>query len=520
MAARQPVPIPKSPPPPRRGETVYGAIDVGTNAMRLELARRRPDGSLGFEVLHQERDPVRPGEGVFKTGTIRREVADRLIATLRRYGALCRRFNAVSRAVATSAVREAKNKDEIVRRARREAGVELEVISGQEEARLICLGVLDDRPARARSLVVDIGGGSTELARAQGNSPSQLHSLELGAVRLAELFDAAGKVSAEKLGLMRQYVRQILEERLPREVGQGVQRCFGSSGTIRSIVVFANDATEASARQLTRATEELAALDPERRRKRFDPRRADIVVSGAVILEGIVQRLRIPTVVSVDRGLRDGLIIDLFRGGHDAGDHLPADAALAYVRRLDVDERHARQVARLALGLFDGLATVHKLPAAARPLLEVAALLHDIGSAVSYHRHHKHSAYLIQNADLPGLSARDRELVAKVARYHRRSPPQLGHVELQGLTGGEVRVVTKLAALLRLADAFDRSHHQPVQGLRVRTNGRVVVELQSRQPLDLELWDAGQEMPLVRAALGKSIEVVPARPLGRALRLA
>lgn len=497
---------------------MLGAIDVGTNAMRLELARPRPDG--GYEILHQERDPVRPGEGVFATGTMRRDVADRIVATLRRYGALCRRFHAVTRAVATSAVREAKNREEIVRRAKREAGLELEVISGQEEARLICLGVLDDRPAHARSLVVDIGGGSTEIARAQGSSPSELYSLELGAVRLTELFEASGKVNKEKLGLMRAYVRQVLEERLPRDAGRGVNRVFGSSGTIRSVVVFAADAPDATARQLSRAVEEIASLSPERRRKRFDAHRADIVVAGAVILEGIVQRLRLPGVSTVDRGLRDGLIIDLLRGGHDAGDHLPADAALAYLRRFDCDERHARQVTRLALSLFDGLASLHKLPAAARPLLEVSGLLHDIGTSVSYHRHHKHSFYIIQNMELPGLTAKERDMVARIARFHRRSAPQAGHADLAGLTGGEVRMVVKLAALLRLADAFDRSHHQPVLNVRIRAGGRVRVELLSRHPLDLELWDARQELELLQKALGKRVEVVAARPGSRPLRLA
>ncbi len=149
-------------------EPVLAAIDVGTNAVRLELARLLANGSV--ELLHQERDPVRPGEGVFRTGVIPREVADRLLSTLRRYGALCRRYHAQVRAVATSAVREAKNRDEIVRRARDEAGLRLEVISGVEEARLITLGVLWGKPPSARSLCVDIGGGSTEVASALGET--------------------------------------------------------------------------------------------------------------------------------------------------------------------------------------------------------------------------------------------------------------------------------------------------------------------------------------------------------------
>jgi len=504
-------------PRPIARPDIFGAIDVGTNAMRLEVARPRIDGA-GFEVLYQERSPVRPGEGVFKTGTIGKDVAARIIATLRRYAALCRRFNATTRAVATSAVREAKNREEIVRRARREAGVTLEVISGQEEARLICLGVLDGLPAKARSMVIDIGGGSTEVAWAKGASPSDLHSLELGAVRLTELFDAWGKVGAEKLALMRAFAAQVLEERLPGTAARGIRRVFGSSGTIRSVVAFAGEGPVATARQLTRAVEALAKVPPARRRERFDVNRADIVVAGAVILEALVLRLRLPCVTTVDRGLRDGLILDLARGGRAVGGHLPADAALAFLSRFEADERHARQVAKLALALFDGLASVHRLPASARALLEVAALLHDVGASVSYHRHHKHSHYLIQNAELPGLTAKERDCVARVARFHRRTPPNPRHPDLAGLSPGDARQVLKLAALLRLADGFDRSHHQPVLGLRIQVGRRVRVELLSRQTLDLELWDAGQELAFVRAALGRPVEIAAGRPAPRARR--
>ena len=175
-------------------QRILAAIDVGTNAVRLELARPLPDGSL--ETLHQERDPVRPGEGVFATGTMSREVADRLLSTLRRYAALCRRYDATVRAVATSAVREARNREEIVQRVKRESGLDLEIVSGREEARLICLGVLNGRPRGARGLVVDIGGGSTEVATAVGEEPKELWSVALGAVRLTEIFGSSGKVSA------------------------------------------------------------------------------------------------------------------------------------------------------------------------------------------------------------------------------------------------------------------------------------------------------------------------------------
>ncbi len=203
-------------------EPVLAAIDVGTNAVRLELARRLANGSL--ESLHSERDPVRPGEGVFRTGAIPREVADRLLSTLRRYGALCRRYHADVRAVATSALREAKNRDEIVRRARDEAGLRLEVISGMEEARLTTLGVLRGKPPSARSLCVDIGGGSTEVAAATGENPTAMWSVALGAVRLTELFGTSRGVTGKQLKLIRGFASEALTESLPAASPHAAQR--------------------------------------------------------------------------------------------------------------------------------------------------------------------------------------------------------------------------------------------------------------------------------------------------------
>lgn len=493
-------------------EPVLAAIDVGTNAVRLELARPQPDGSL--ETLHTERDPVRPGEGVWKTGVIPRDVANRLLSTLRRYGALCRRHRARVRCVATSAVREAKNRDDVVRRARDEAGLLLEVVSGKEEARLICLGVLHGKPSSTRSLVVDIGGGSTEVASAMGEQPTNLWSIAIGAVRMTEVFGATGAVrssgSNKQLELMRAFAAEAISERLPGKNVLQLKSALGSSGTINAIVQFAaaEGTAHVTAHQLSEAVDELVEMGPEGRRQRFDSRRADIIVAGAVILEAIAHHLGLKAITAVDRGLRDGLLVDLMRRRAAEYDHSVAEAAAHMGARFYYDEKHARQVTRLALALFDDLAALHRLPAAARPLLEVAALLHDIGNAVNYQRHHKHTYYLIQNADLAGLADRERELVALIARFHRRSAPDTSHFLFEGLTRTEQQLVRKCATLLRIADSLDRSHHQPVRTLRASASGRAVtVRLGSRSPLDLELWDLQHEERLFRQVFGKPLEL-------------
>jgi exopolyphosphatase/guanosine-5'-triphosphate,3'-diphosphate pyrophosphatase len=488
-------------------QPVLAAIDVGTNAVRLELARPDPDGAL--ETLHQERDPIRPGEGVFATGAMPRETADRLLSTLRRYAALCRRHKARVRAVATSALREARNSAEIVHRVREEAGLDLEVVSGKEEARLICLGVLHRKPPSARSLLVDIGGGSTEVVTALGEKPDNLWSLALGAVRLTEVFNASKSVPPKQLRLMRSFVAEVVRKTLPEKLSRLPRVALGSSGTINAVVSFASGDSggSASARQLTQAVETLAGMPPERRRKRFDPRRADIIVSGSIILEGVVRHLGVESVTAVNRGLRDGLLVDLlYRQDTSREDHSLADAALDMGRRFLFDEKHSRQVAHLALELFDQLAALHQLPLSTRPYLEVAALLHDIGSAVNYERHHKHTYYLIHHADIPGLSDRERELVARVARYHRRSPPDVSHSGMVGLLPSEARTVRKLATLLRVANALDCSHQQLIRSLKAsQSREGVALHLHTKHPMDLELWTVDREVAHFRNVFGKRL---------------
>ncbi len=508
-------------PTRHRSDDILAAIDVGTNAVRLELARLSADGAL--ETLHQERDPVRPGEGLFRSGIIKREVADRVVATLRRYAAQCRRYRARVKAVGTSAIREARNRDDLVRRIKREAGLSLDVISGKEEARLICLGVLHGKPPLARSLLIDIGGGSTEVAFAFGENPKLLYSVNVGAVRLTEFFNATGKVPRKQLKLMRRFVREALAETLPERIPRCPPSALGSSGTIQAVVGFASSSSagQASLKEIRRAVDRLADMDSEKKRKRFDSKRADIIVAGAVVLEAVMEHLGLESIAPVERGLREGILRDLVRRRRaDVSDHSLRDAAINIGRRFDFGEAHALKVCGFVLTLFDDLAPIHQLPAAVRPLLECAAILHDIGQAVSRHRHHKHSQYLIMNADLPGLSDRERQMVALIARFHRRSVPDATHEAAADLTASELRTLRRAAALLRIADAFDCSHRQQVRAVSTAIVGRrIVVQLDSKGPLDLELWDAEHEAALFRDVIGRPIEFVVKKHVARSLRV-
>lgn len=493
---------------------ILGAIDVGSNAARLKLARVRDDGS--FEQLHLERDPIRPGEGIWQTGEMSAPVVKRLIATLQRYAEFCRRLRVGHvRAVATSALREARNKDEVVQRVRERCGLELEVIPGQEEARLIGLGVFRGLPARARSLLIDIGGGSTEVARGVGEEPVELYSVNVGAVRLTEIFGSTDQASREQLVAMRRFAQRVVEANLPTRLPQAPRDAIGSSGTVRAVCAFAASAHQATVtrEEMSRAVEELVRLGPAARRKRFDAQRADIVVAGAVILEAVLFHCGLERITPVDGGLKEGLLVDLVRRGRTRkADPLLSEAVVAAGRRFSFDEAHALHTRDVALMLFDQLEDVHHLPADCRLLLEAAAVLHDVGYLVSTSRHHKHSQYLIANLDLPGLSERERTLVSLIARFHRRSLPTRDHPALASLSLMERRAVRALASLLRIADTADRGRRQAVAHVETTiTERRVRVRFVPRRSLEIEAWDHDAERELFRSCFGRALEVVVGR---------
>jgi exopolyphosphatase/guanosine-5'-triphosphate,3'-diphosphate pyrophosphatase len=292
---------------------ILAAIDVGTNAARLKLAEVRPNGKL--QSVQERRDAIRPGEGVFRTGKVAPQAEKRLVDTLREYAEICASARAMVRAVATSSLRDAVNGRQVRQRVKDETGVDLEIISGLEEARLICMAVLEGAGRQERSLVIDIGGGSTEVIRATGATPKQMYSLALGTVRLTERFDCGDRVEPKELEKLREYAQAVVVDGLGGNGAKSLNGVYGSSGTVRSLVAYAGSKKEPTIRldKLSQAVEELAAMSAKERLEIFEPRRADVVVAGAVILEALAEQLGFEEVRSVDRGLRDGVLLDLLR---------------------------------------------------------------------------------------------------------------------------------------------------------------------------------------------------------------
>lgn len=494
----------------RQSGSHFAAIDIGTNAVRLKVGRFLDDGSLS--ILHSEREGIRPGEGVFESGTMSDNAVERLVRTLEIYRNVCDQYGAITRTIATSAMRDASNRGDVIQRAQKEAGVNIEIISGREEARLISLGALWGVKGRKKNLLVDIGGGSTEVALCSGDHPTELWSLSIGAVRLTELFSAHGKVDESHLALMRKYALRGCEDAFPHAPDHLPTRALGTSGSIRALVPFAapRGGGEASYRQVHEAVRRLCELSFAERMKRFESRRAEVIISAAVILETVMKRLKIERIRAGETGLRDGVLVDLHRR-HAMGENsdLVEQGALDFGRRLGFDERHALQVAEFASNLFDDLQSLHHLSPEWRVVLRVASLLHDVGYAVNRQKHHRHSAYLLENTDLPGLSDRGRVVAARLTRFHRRRAPKRGHPGLDGLSEEEAEVVTLLAPLLRLADAFDRGHHRSVQELAVKISPRTLtLQVDAKRGAALELWDAERESPLFEQVYARKLRLL------------
>lgn len=519
------------------------ALDLGTNSFHLVVARVRPDGA--FEVITREKDMVRLGHGGGEMKDLADDAMDRGVATLQRMRQLADRHGAEITAVATSAVREAQNADVFLRRAKEEAGIEVEVISGVEEARLIHLGVLQAVPIYDRkALLVDVGGGSTEVLVVHQGRELTARSFKLGAVRLTDRFFPGGSLHPAAVDACRAYVRSALTV-LRREVAEhGFELAVASSGTAEAMARMVHaetggealrtynsfEWTAAEHRQVVARLVKARTVEDRRKVPGLDAARADIILAGALILEGVLDVFSADGFTFSDYALREGALLDAIQrrqvaDGDSAGSgslqHL-RDVARRSVRQLadrcDDDPHHSSHVAHLAGELFDQTRSLHGLRGQHRDYLEAAALLANVGLVISHSKHHLHSYYVIRNSELVGFTDREIELVALVARYHRKSAPKPSHEGYAGLPVDDQRVVRVLAALLRVAIGLDRSHDGRVQHVDVRERrGRLVVAMESHSGLDLSLerYAATERADLLAAELGLDVEIVESAPAAR-----
>jgi exopolyphosphatase/guanosine-5'-triphosphate,3'-diphosphate pyrophosphatase len=517
------------------------AIDIGTNSFHLVVAR--VGGGNRFEVIAREKEMVRLGSNAGAGGDMKAlapEAIDRGVATLARMRQIAEIHDAPVHAVATSAVREAANAHVFLDRARTEAGVRVEVVTGTEEARLIHLGVLQAVPVYDQRLVlIDIGGGSTEILVGERGQVLASASLKLGALRLTRRFFPDGKATPKAVSACKRFVRSMLVP-VVREVQRvGFDVAVGSSGSAAAVAALvraerhpaAEEARTFNGFELTRRETKAVvrrvteATTPEDRRRipGMDERRIDIIVAGAIILDQTMRQLGVETLTISDYALREGVLLDALerqRGGamHHLHD-LRRRSVLHLADLMDEDPTHSTQVAHLALELFDGLRPVHRLGDDRRELLEAAALLCNVGLYVSHSGHHKHSYYVIRNSDhLLGFTDHEIELIAVIARYHRKSAPKPSHPEYAALAPEDQAVVRTLAGILRVAIALDRTHAGLVDTVVCAgplgagdpvTGDPVTVAVHARAGVDLslELFSFDERKGLLEDVLARPVRV-------------
>lgn len=486
----------------------YAAVDIGSNSVRM-MAGEVTNGAI--RTLVEDRQVTRLGESVFRTGRIGKEAFDFLCATLAKMAAAYNRLELSGmRAVATSAVRDATNQHEFLSRTSAVLGTNVEIISGPEEARLIHLGVEARWPRpKERTLIIDVGGGSGELIASQGGQMMDSVSKPLGAVRLTEVFLKTDPPTPEELRRLNAYIEEKLLSFHRQHGAESFNRAIATSATAAAIVCAANqvprakrdqaDRLRARTSQIRELYANVARADLSARRKMvgIGPRRAEIITAGVAVFLRALEMFGQQSLYYCAAGVRDGIIADLAaRGvGRELSQLSREQRSLveAMAKRYGVSLKHARHVAFLGHRLFDILQPVHQLPPAAGKLLEASAYLHDIGHFVSGTGHHKHSAYLAANSDMPGFTNKERLIIAALCRFHRKSMPQPGHTQFQALDVDSKRLVLSLAPVLRIADALDRGHEQKVRDIAGGTkSGGLSVLVQADEDIDLEIWAANE----------------------------
>lgn len=501
-------------PDANTADRVVAFFDIGTNSVRLLVVRIYANGS--YRLLTRQKEVVRLGEGAFESGRLSPEAIERCVLVCRQLVALANSFEpAEVVAVATAATREADNGRELLSRLRHEAGIDVRMISGREEARLIYLGVASGvRVGEEPVLFIDIGGGSTEVILGDQRNYRFLESFRIGAIRLTNHFigDQREKpVPAVLYDRIRNSVREEISGPAHEYTGEGISTGIGSSGSVINIAEIIEKAGigvpgrsgRFSRQELRKCAAHLCSLPLGKRKTMpgINPDRADIIIAGMAILETIMDSFGVKEVLTTQRGLQDGLLEDYLR--RCAGLPLLHHASfrersiVQLGRSFMINEFHARTVTRLTLDLFDSALVIgiHAFGDPDRELLEYAAFLHDIGSFISYTNHHAHSFYIIKNVEIPGFSRPEQEVIAHITRFHRKKLPSRKSATVEELGPDLQKKVRVISMFLRLAESLDRSHAALVESARFRKRGRggVSLEIVTRGDCQLEVWGVESE---------------------------
>lgn len=510
---------------------VVGFIDIGTNAIRLLVVRINPNFS--YTIISQEKEVVRLGEDEFKDHLLKPEAINRAIFVCGKFTSLAKTYGANKIiAVGTSAIREAVNKSLFLKRLYNETGLNVQVISGEEEARLIYMGILSGVDVgEEKALFIDLGGGSTEVAIGDQYQLYYIHSMKVGAIRLTTQFIGegwTGQIPDIVYKKMKGYVHKSTRKIKTVVKDCGSRIAWGSSGTIINLAEIAcklykknagNDSTGLvlNRKNLKRLASTLCSLNLEERRKLpgINQYRADIIVAGAAIVDAIMEDFGLQEIHISHKELRDGMLADYLSNFEAYRELQKAPvrnrSVLHLGRSFNFDEKHSETVSNLALQLFDSSKNVglHDMSWKERELLGYAAMLHDIGDVISFTNHHLHSHYIISNAELNGFEPWEITVIANIARYHRKKLPTKKIMKKIDLDDDSTNAVIKLSALLRLAEKLDRCHCALVKTVEFSKDkpDTVMLSFTSESDCSLEKWSIMQNRKAFQDAFGKQLEV-------------
>jgi exopolyphosphatase/guanosine-5'-triphosphate,3'-diphosphate pyrophosphatase len=503
------------------------AIDIGTNSVHMIVVRVRPD--LSFEVVDREKAMVRLGAGGLDGKALTAEAMASALQALSKFKRLAESHQVDEiLAAATSATREARNGGEFLARIALETGIRPRVISGSEEARLIHLAaVYGVDVGSGRAVVIDVGGGSVEITLGTATSLQMARSFKIGVIRLTERFVRTDPLTPRDERKLAKFITSEVGRYCEQITATGFDRVIGTSGTILSVGALAATAARGAvptelrnlavpAKQIRRLRKDIVGLDLEQRLAMpgMDPRRADLIAAGTVLLDTLLRRLGAEEMTLCDLALREGLVLDYIRRNQHQivqVDRIPdvrRRSTVELAERCNYYAEHAQHVGRLALALFDQTRAVHGLTDREREWLEYAALMHDLGAHISFARHHRHSYYLIKNGDLRGFQPDEIEVMALVARYHRRGTPKRSHDDYAKLASPQRLAVRALSSILRLAESLDRSHGQVISALEYRDDGdEARLTLQTKSDAELELWAAARHLVPFERLVGKPVRL-------------
>lgn len=499
------------------------AIDIGTNSFHLIVVRLKKNGN--FEIIDREKETIRLGEGY--TGDIkeiRPESISRAIVCLKRFKEIADAHNAKIKAVATSAVRESLNKNEFIKAVLEHTGIEVEVVSGIEEARLIYLGILKAVPVyNKKTLCIDIGGGSTELTIGKEGKILHSISLKLGAVRITQQFFPDFITSPSQIEEAEKWVEGILFPVLRKLKDTDVEVVVGSSGTIMSTALMIqalkgkkrlNDTilnnVKFSVKELKKIKKEIfekSSFEDRLTIDGIDPSRADIITAGVIILSKIFEYFNVEEMTVSGYALREGILIDYLNEINPDSEkpnlhQIRFDSVRHLAELCNYDRGHCAYVSKIALSIFDQMIKKIAIDPKTREYLEAAALLHDIGYHIAHNNHHRHSQYIIRNSELLGFNEREINIIANVARYHRKSHPKNKHKEFAELNEKDQLLVMQLAGILRIADALDRTHKKLIKGVDLRfRDTKVYFSMIPRNKYpEIEIWNFERRKALFEEA--------------------